>query len=68
MGDALGFECERAWSVSSEPSPPGEILLILQDPTHCDARLPRPSQRDCTLPSYTAMWHESERNSWAWVT
>lgn len=33
IGNTLGFECKRAWSVNSEPSPPREILLILQDPT-----------------------------------
>lgn len=30
-GNTWSFECKRAWSVNSEPSSRGEILLILQN-------------------------------------
>lgn len=56
VGNTLGFECKRP--VNSEPSPPGEILLILQDPTQYDScALSCHSQRECTLPFCTFTWY-----------
>lgn len=73
LGNALGFECKRAWPRCSGPSPLGKILLILKDPNKHDPVLfLSSSQKEQILHFDTSTRHRSQgmvvSQTWVVVT